>query len=63
MTPTTCPKCKCDLGPADGPSRVIGQSYHDRVVSWRCPDCSHMWRRTEPGNPGGFRTFNVEIIR
>lgn len=46
MSAPTCPNC----GNSD-PARIGGSVVNDRVVSWWCEACSHVWPRRFP-NPG-----------
>ena len=40
-----CPKCRADLSYEDHGrqySRIVGiELGHDRIESWRCPDCGY----------------------
>jgi hypothetical protein len=71
--PITCPGCGADLRAGEIPpaerqmfggeshfSRVIGiyDPQADATVDWRCPDCGHVWARTEELS-SSFRTFKL----
>ena len=71
MYPRQCPKCKFDFQGQEIAeekqelygvthfTKVIGLSDGNSIRRWQCPECAHIWDRTEPLVGGVYRSCNI----